>query len=159
MHACLTHRLCWAILIVACVAEGGPGLCRGQGPCNGRRQCYPGGWIRRDDGGYSRRYYFKPSLRDTKYQMHYVIYYPGDDWMYYYNPERRTYWCRASRDVSAKDGKIWVVLPRESVRGRLADIPAEAWDRPREVPLIPGCDKTGDRADLAAMLPPPPPPR
>ncbi len=154
--ACRFAGLVLAVVFVC--APNGPGSAAP--PCEGKRQCYPGDWIERADKAYYyRRYYFKSSATDTDYKYHYVVYYPKEDWMYYYDPVARTYWCRAYRDVSDKDGKLWVVLPRGKVRkALLGEVPTTAWDRPREIPLVPGSLATGNPADEADMLVPPPPP-
>ncbi len=151
--------LALAVALVSTPIGGGTGAAAP--PCDGERQCYPGDWIERTDGAYYyRRYYFKTSTKDTEYKHHYVIYYPKDDWMYYFNPVARTYWCRAYKDVGAKDGKLWIVLPTGPLRkARIGEIPATAWARDREIPLIPGSHSTGDATDAAEMLAPPAPPR
>jgi hypothetical protein len=161
MHKRLAYGLLAGIALAAAFLGGARAAGDEAGPCQGKRQCYPGGWVLRSDKAYYyRRYYFKAGAKDTQYKYHYVIYYPKEDWMYYYDPAGRTYWCRAYRDVSDKEGKLWVVLPRGKARkARLGEIPAEAWDRPREIPLVPGSHATGNPDDQEVMLAPPPPPK
>jgi hypothetical protein len=158
MHA---RPLYYSLAVLTLAASFGmAGAAGAADPCEGKRQCYPGEWQqRRDKSYYWRRYYFKSGAKDAKHKYHYVIYYPQDDWMYYYDPVSRTYWCRASKDV-AGGGKLWVVLPRGKLRkGLIGEIPRTAWDRPREIPVIPGSQATGDLEDVDDMLPPPPPPK
>ena len=75
----------------------------------GLRQYYgPGPVLNPDPNGWSlgpgksyyfQRYYFKSRKSDSRYKYHYVIYFPKDIWIYYFNPKSQTYWCRAAINI------------------------------------------------------------
>jgi hypothetical protein len=124
-----------------------------------RRQYYTPWKYSKPDGYYYCYYRYKPARNDATHQHHFVIYYPGHNWMYFYNPapEKKSYWCRAYKDVTANGGKIWAVLPAKSRVTQLGKIDPDVWRTIEpSVPLIPDSDKTGDLADKAEMIAPDP---
>jgi len=92
-------------------------------------------------------YHFKPSPDDTEYKRHYVIR-PNntDGFYYYYNPESKKYWGRFV--AKGSDAGKYSELKTEDRRETLAEIPAEAFEKPGPMPTIPGA------TDQAVMLPP-----
>ncbi len=142
-----------ATLLALCLATS-CNPCRAQGPCNGKRQCYSAKWELDPTGSYYYcKYHFQPAEK-AAYQYHYAIYFPTDpEWIYYHNPTTKLYWCRAYTNTADKDGKIWIVVPKDDRRDQPGNVPADAWKRTPEVPAIPG-----SRVN-AAMEPPPPPPK
>jgi hypothetical protein len=119
-----------------------------------RRQYYSDQWEKSAGGRfYFLRYYYRPTESDTKYQMHYVVWYPDrKDYFYYFNPSNRRYWCRALSQTRP-DLNLWQVLDNDERKGQLDDI-GDAWDGKQLTrPLIPGGKEKSIRMD-----PPPPPP-
>ena len=78
------------------------------------------------------------------YRHHYVVYYPSyPTYTYYYNPYRRVYWGRYDFEK-----KGYSLLAPEDRKKKLADIPADAFPEPGQMPTIPEAD------DDVRMLPP-----
>ena len=88
---------------------------------------------------YYRKYYYKPAVSYTGYQHHYTIYYPKTyyprraNYVYYYNPVRRTYWGRYDLEK-----KGYSMLAEKDRKAKLEDIPESAFPKPGKMPSIPG---------------------
>lgn len=121
-------------LILSCgLADAAPQPTPAQQP----RQFY-GKWERKAGNSYYHRTYVFQPKRGGAYKQHYAIYYPrqkGRKFVYFYNPEKRTYWGRY--DVTAH---TYSTLAPQDRGPRLTDIPAEAFPPGGDMPPLPGCD-------------------
>lgn len=99
------------------------------------RQYYSSFWTKSPAGkSYYRNYFFRPSEEADEYAFHRVIYYPKEPrYLYFYNPVMKTYWGR----FDCVKGKYSTLDP-EDRRGRLEEIPEEAFPPPGPMPAIPG---------------------
>src|SRR4051794_4751835 len=83
----------------------------------------PAGWQQHPTGKYMfLKYYFKENPTDPNYKLHYVVYYPESsnpihrEYLYYFNPTSRKYWCRALNYGNSKEyqqgqrKELWNVL-------------------------------------------------
>jgi hypothetical protein len=81
---------------------------------------------------YYSHYYYKPHSNYSGYNYHYCIYYPGQRYVYYYNPVRRVYWGRY--DLEAQG---YSLLAEKDRKANLEEIPEDAFPKPGEMPTIP----------------------
>lgn len=138
-----------AVVVLACLLAR---EANGQGAVTELpRQYYSDNWEQSPGGRfYFLRYYYRPAATDIEFQMHYVVWYPGEkDYYYYYNPSKQKYWCRALSQ-SRPSMNIWQVLDDPELSGQLADIAEQTWDtKQRKRPPIP------NSTDGTLMDPPP----
>lgn len=94
---------------------------------------------------YYRSYYYKPYDAYRGYKYHYTIYYPSRPrYVYYYNPYKQTYWGRY--DLESKG---YSMLEEKDRKGKLTDIPEEAFPEPGKMPAIPEAED-----DVSIEVPP-----
>lgn len=109
-------------------------------------------WLSHPSGLYRYKKY-NYETAPNKWSLHYVIHRPGESYVYYYNPYKEVYWCRALVNQAGQGKKIWFVLPNDQKKRNLPDIPEHIWKNclPSH-PFLPGTNGP------TRMLPPPNPP-
>lgn len=98
-------------------------------PCPNDLQCYSSWQFNNLNEYWECWYYFRTSKEKQTFQLHQLVYIPGQNWIYYYNPaagndrEGRV-WCRAYVGGDAKglvpDG-AWLVLKEVGTKPDLSE--------------------------------------
>lgn len=106
-----------------------------------------GGWNYYGSRGY---YYSTYTYRPQRY--HYCVHYPSRPrYVYYYNPQRQTYWGRY--DLQGKPGAEYSLLADKDRKKKLSDIPESAFPEPGALPDVDAEAAPGEKLEA----PPAPP--
>ncbi len=143
-------------LAVVALLLAGLGTSEARAPV--RRQYYDTRWSYkapartspRSSGYYYKTYHYKAKKTDRSYKTQYVIYKPSKtkQFVYWYNPEKKTYWARCptvkhpTYGQEVKKGKdYWSILPQEKRKASLNDIKdSDYGEITTQAPYIPGSD-------------------
>jgi hypothetical protein len=100
-------------------------------PAAGKRQYYEKTWHYNKKANYHyKEYKYKPKKNSEAYKTQYVVYKPAKpNWVYWYNPEKKTYWARCPTKNHPKYGQdikkgkdYWSIIPPEKRKGNLDEI-------------------------------------
>jgi hypothetical protein len=111
----------------------------------GQGRQYYGGWQHSPRGYSFSTYHYKPYAAYPTYCYNYCIWYPSaPNYVYYFNPYRKTYWGRY--DVQTKG---YSLLAEKDRAGQLKDIPEKAFPAEGPLPQVP------DAKDSLTLAEPP----
>jgi hypothetical protein len=117
---------------------------------------YYSSWHRHPTYSYHyRHYYYKPTPTYSGYKHHYVVYYPRKpQYVYYYNPYKKTYWGRCPTNAGGRPQ--YSLLDEKDRRATLDEIPERAFPKPGPMPPIPESDKANEPDGKPALVDLPP---
>lgn len=115
---------------------------------------YYGGWLKHPSKSYYySHYYYKPTPTYAGYRHHYVMYYPSrPKYYYYYNPHKKVFWGRCPTQTGGVGQ--YSLLPPESRKPKVEDIPEKDFPKPGPLPTIPDANVEKEKNPPTLDLPP-----